>query len=378
MTLIQVGSILAGVIMLVGPIASILVNKFGPRITCIAGAIISGLAIFISTFSVNVYMMMVFYGVLAGLGLGFIYVPAITEVGYWFEKKRSLVTGISTSGSGFGTIVFPPVLTALESSLGWRWCLRIVASFCLSCTLLGATMKPVPYIVNKEKDVMLVKDTEVAVVTKENRYLVILKNIPFLTLLLANLPAIMAMYIPYTFLPGITQQKGLSEANSAILISLIGVFNTVGRVIAGAVTDHPNVDALFLTAVTLLTGAVCPALMTLCLDFWSFAVVCIMFGLLLSVMPAVTSPCLVDILGLDYLTSAFGVLTCIRGVSALLGPPLGGFVIDATSPEELEKNEEDTSNYEVAFYISASLLCAASIGHLISFAVKKASQKNKI
>merc|ERR1719420_594041 len=58
-TISMVGSILAGVIMLVGPIASILVNKFGPRITCIAGAIISGLAIFISTFSVNVYMMMV-------------------------------------------------------------------------------------------------------------------------------------------------------------------------------------------------------------------------------------------------------------------------------------------------------------------------------
>ena len=136
MTIIQVGSILAGVIMLVGPIASILVNKFGPRITCIAGAIISGLAIFISTFSVNVYMMMVFYGVMAGFGLGFMYVPAVTAVGYWFEKKRSLVTGISTCGSGFGTIVFAPVVTALESSLGWQWCLRIVASFCLAVSSL--------------------------------------------------------------------------------------------------------------------------------------------------------------------------------------------------------------------------------------------------
>lgn len=137
--IIQVGSILAGVIMLVGPISSILVNKFGPRITCIAGAIISGLFIFISTFSVNVYMMMVTYGVVAGMGLGFMYVPAVTAVGYWFEKKRSLVTGISTCGSGFGTIVFAPVVTALESALGWQWCLRIVAGFCLavgSCFVL--------------------------------------------------------------------------------------------------------------------------------------------------------------------------------------------------------------------------------------------------
>ena len=40
-------------------------------------------------------------------------------------------------------------------------------------------------------------------------------------------------------------------------------------------------------------------------------------------------------LGLELLTSAFGVLTCIRGLSAFLGPPLGGFVIDATSPQKI-------------------------------------------
>ena len=40
-------------------------------------------------------------------------------------------------------------------------------------------------------------------------------------------------------------------------------------------------------------------------------------------------------LGLELLTSAFGVLTCIRGLSAFMGPPLGGFVIDATSPEKI-------------------------------------------
>ena len=30
---------------------------------------------------------------MGGLGLGLMYVPAVTAVGYWFEKKRSLVTG---------------------------------------------------------------------------------------------------------------------------------------------------------------------------------------------------------------------------------------------------------------------------------------------
>ena len=30
---------------------------------------------------------------LGGFGLGMMYVPAVVAVGYWFEKRRSLVTG---------------------------------------------------------------------------------------------------------------------------------------------------------------------------------------------------------------------------------------------------------------------------------------------
>ena len=137
--------------------------------------------------------------------------------------------------------------------------------------------------------------------------------------------------------------------------------------------------------------------MTFCFNFWSYVVVCVMFGLFLSAWPAVTSSLLVDILGLEHLTSAFGVLTCIRGLSAFLGPPLGGFVIDATSPEKIVNNvtesvvanmanmttvaptetetEVDNSNYEVAFWISAVLLLSSSVGHLLAFFVKKVSQK---
>jgi uncharacterized protein (DUF697 family) len=41
------------------------------------------------------------------------------------------------------------------------------------------------------------------------------------------------------------------------------------------------------------------------------------------------------LLGLELLTSAFGILTFLRGVAALLGPPLAGFVIDATSKQSI-------------------------------------------
>ena len=48
-----------------------------------------------------------------------IYMPSIIIVGYYFESKRSLATGIAVCGSGVGSIVVPPlanfVLTYFES-----------------------------------------------------------------------------------------------------------------------------------------------------------------------------------------------------------------------------------------------------------------------
>ena len=44
---------------------------------------------------------------------------------------------------------------------------------------------------------------ETQVPAKENGYLTVLKNVPFLLVMLGNFPAIMGLYIPYIFLPGV-------------------------------------------------------------------------------------------------------------------------------------------------------------------------------
>ena len=58
---------------------------------------------------------------------------------------------------------------------------------------------------------------------KENGYLTVLKNVPFLCVMLANLPAVMGLYIPYMFSPGVSalssrcsnkEQRGRQESLS--------------------------------------------------------------------------------------------------------------------------------------------------------------------
>ena len=49
----------------------------------------------------------------------------------------------------------------------------------------------------------------------------------------------LAVYVPYVYLPGMTLEKGIDPGSTAFIISLIGVSNTVGRVVIGALgPDH--------------------------------------------------------------------------------------------------------------------------------------------
>ena len=57
----------------------------------------------------------------------------------------------------------------------------------------------------------------------------------------------------------------------------------------------------------------------------------VLFGTFLSAWVAVTSPVLVELLGLELLTSAFGTLTFVRGCAALLGFQFLNRIVGITS-----------------------------------------------
>lgn len=113
---------------------------------CIAGSILASSAFVLSTFSVNVNMLMLTYGVMGGIGFGMIYLPAVVAVGYYFEKKRSLATGIAVCGSGFGTFVFAPLASYLLKTFGgWKGANLVLAGLILNCVIFGALMRPLTY-----------------------------------------------------------------------------------------------------------------------------------------------------------------------------------------------------------------------------------------
>ncbi|XP_028165841.1 monocarboxylate transporter 12 isoform X3 [Ostrinia furnacalis] len=145
-TVAWVGSLLSGVYLAAGPIVSALCNKFGCRAVCVAGSLVAATAFVLSTFSKSVTVMMITYGLLGGIGFGMIYLPSVVAVGYYFETRRSLATGIAVCGSGVGTFSFAPLASILLNEFGsWQNANLLLAGLILNCAVFGALMRPLVY-----------------------------------------------------------------------------------------------------------------------------------------------------------------------------------------------------------------------------------------
>lgn len=142
-----------------GPISSSFVNRYGCRAVTISGALLAATCLFASIFATNIATLILTIGVGAGFGLGLIYLPAIVSVTIWFEKYRSLATGIAVCGSGFGTFIFAPLTELLVTSYSWRGAMLIIAGIVLNCIIFGAMFRPVPMPKRKTPIVRIEMDT---------------------------------------------------------------------------------------------------------------------------------------------------------------------------------------------------------------------------
>ncbi|XP_074040298.1 monocarboxylate transporter 1 [Leptinotarsa decemlineata] len=145
-------SILVGVTLCSGPLSSYFVNRYGCRIVTIAGSILSAICLVVSFWAPNVLTLYLTIGVGTGIGFGLIYLPAIVSVTTYFEKKRSLATGIAVCGSGFGTFIFAPIINKLLAEYGWRGSILIIGAIVLECILFGSLFRPLEAKRSEEDD----------------------------------------------------------------------------------------------------------------------------------------------------------------------------------------------------------------------------------
>lgn len=146
-----VGSLFMSVPLLVGPIMSNLVDKYGCQKMTIIGGLLGCAGFVLSSMSNSVEVLMITFGIIAGLGLGVIYVTAVVSIAFWFETKRTFATGIGASGTGIGTFLYAPFTQWLISYYGWRGATLILGGTILNFCVFGALMIDPDWLVEENK-----------------------------------------------------------------------------------------------------------------------------------------------------------------------------------------------------------------------------------
>ncbi|EGD98213.1 hypothetical protein TESG_05595 [Trichophyton tonsurans CBS 112818] len=77
-------------------------------------------------FCTEYWQIMVVFGVVCAAGTSMVFTPAVANPGHYFFRLRGRATGLAATGGSVGGIVFPLVLDALFTKIGFAWSTRSI------------------------------------------------------------------------------------------------------------------------------------------------------------------------------------------------------------------------------------------------------------
>lgn len=360
------GSLLASAPMLCGPIASWITTKIGFRKATIIGGLIAVAGYLASAFVYSIDAICLTLGCITGVGISLPYLNSIVVVTSYFEKKRTIATGISQSGAGIGTLIFSPLYEFLIEKYGWRGALIIMGGIVLNIVACGAVFRqidkhiPIEDIemahsasgseskneedenihcltntkcVEKIENVATcnyIKEKEGSLYKKTKWYrfmekkMDILCNRRFFILTLAFILVYFFYDVPYDFTIDRMKGLGVAEQKSTYIMAVIGLFHVIGNVVFGILGNRNQTHRIFLFSGSLVLWGVVLFVIPSFTQYVPNMILGGMFGFISACQEAVHAVIIIDILGEDKMTDAYGILMFIQGMSNLFGPPFGG------------------------------------------------------
>ena len=114
---------------LMAPFAAALLNRYGLRNVTLSALLVVASGLIASLLMTKVWHLMLLWGVVIGIGTGMTaLVLGATISARWFVARRGLVVGILTASVATGQLAFLPLLAALTDHYGWRIALALICA----------------------------------------------------------------------------------------------------------------------------------------------------------------------------------------------------------------------------------------------------------
>jgi sugar phosphate permease len=238
---------------LMGPFSAAVVDRLGARRTMLIAVALVATGVLLTTFMTKPWQLILLWGGVVGGGAGFTALAlGATVVNRWFTTRRGVAIGLLTASSATGQLLFLPFLAKIVTDHGWRMATVVVACVgILALPLIALFMRDQP------SDLGLNRYGEPGVAEPQRRSSVnpawaaiaalgegmrsrdfwLLFGTFFICGLSTN-GLIGTHLIPACF------DHGIPEVKAASLLAVMGVFDLVGTLGSGWLSDRWSNRAL--------------------------------------------------------------------------------------------------------------------------------------
>jgi len=304
-------------------------SRFGPRVIASAGGLLYGLGLILAGVTTNassapnLFVLYLTYGVIGGIGIGLGYIVPLAMLIKWFPDRRGFITGLAVAGFGLGALftaqiaspLVAPKGIGLGSTLLYMGIVYLVIVVAAAQFFRRAPEGFAPAGWTPSATLQANRSTRDFTLGEALRspswyllWLILALNVTAGAALIS-----VAAPLAHTF-------TGQSLTTVAIIVSTISIFNGLGRLFWGWVSDFIGRPYTFLClfVIQCIVFAILPSINNLGVLLIPAAIIGLCYGGGFGTMPAFAA----DFFGAKNSGTIYGVMLTAWSAGGIVGPIL--------------------------------------------------------
>ncbi|GAA5874957.1 hypothetical protein JCM8547_002136 [Rhodosporidiobolus lusitaniae] len=310
-TISWVGSCQLALFFIMALVAGPLFDKGQFRLLIATGSALWITSIFLIPQATKFWQTMLVQGILGGLGVGLLFLPALSIQNHWWNKRRNLAIGIVASGSSIGGICFPIMLNKLiaNPNFGFKGAVHAAGYVVVACLVIA--------------NLIMGPNPDFNVVKPKNAPLKSLFTLPYTLLVLGAMVMNFGLWMPNFYIEIYGKLNGV-DAN--LVVYLLAFFNAgsfLGRTIPNLIADYTG--PFLVQTVSVLCAGVLLFFMNSCTTTGTIIFFAIAYGAASGAFISLVSPVVVSLSrDLSEIGLRQGIAFLIVAGAAVGGNPIAG------------------------------------------------------
>jgi MCP family monocarboxylic acid transporter-like MFS transporter 13/MCP family monocarboxylic acid transporter-like MFS transporter 12 len=280
---------------------------------------------------------------ISGIGFGLVYSPCLTVFNFYFKRRRALAMGILLFGGSVGSVLFPYLYKFLIDLYGLQGAILVISAVILNiCVCAALIRQPKELKEDKllefhlqthckkeslEEDSTSTFPARSCTVSHPKRpifFFSLFRQSSFTIYTFGFMCSFFVVYSNFVLIPGYARVQGMTSADIAVFLSVIGGVMIFARPTVGWLADSDYIEKRNIVGTCVIIGGVFSIVLPWIPGYYSMLIYSITVGIFPNSSTLFIPLLLLEIVPLEKLPQAQGLVFLCLSLSAVLSEPISG------------------------------------------------------